>query len=95
MAEPDVDLKGLLERNTPGLGHTTAYRLDNVTIEVDLSEVGDVDEDLAEGLPVSVHGHFETQDNPETGPRWVFKAHRLHQEVAGGGEPLTGPPPPA
>lgn len=41
MAEPDVDLKGLLERNTTGIGHTTAYRLDNVTIEVDLSEVGD------------------------------------------------------
>jgi hypothetical protein len=37
MAEPDVDLKGLLERNTPGLGHTISYRLDNVTIEVDLS----------------------------------------------------------
>ena len=95
MAEPDVDLKGLLERNTPGLGHTTSYRLDNVTIEVDLTEVGVVDESLAEGLPVTVNGHFETQDNPETGPRWVFKAHRLHQEVAGGGAPLTGPPPPA
>lgn len=67
MAEPDVDLKGLLERNTAGIGHTTAYRLDNVTIEVDLSEVGDVDESLAEGLPVSVNGHFETQDNAETG----------------------------
>jgi hypothetical protein len=51
MAEPDVDLKGLLERNTPGLDHTTSYRLDNVTIEVDLSEVGGVDESLAEGLP--------------------------------------------
>jgi hypothetical protein len=91
MAEPDVDLKGLLERNTPGLGHTTSYRLDNVTIEVDLSEVGVVDE----SLPVTVNGHFETQDNPEMGPRWVFKAHRFHQEVAGGGAPLTGPPPPA
>src|SRR3712207_3246479 len=95
MAEPDVDLKGLLERNTPGLGHTTGYRLDNVTIEVDLSEVGAVDESLAEGLPVTVNGHFETQDNPETGARWVFKAHSLHQDVAGGGAPLTRPPPPA
>ena len=94
MAEPDVDLKGLLERNTPGLGHTTSYRLDNVTIEVDLSEVGGVDESLAEGLPVTVNGHFETQDNPETGARWVFKAHSLHQDVAGGGAPLTGLPPP-
>jgi hypothetical protein len=92
--EPDVDLKGLLERNTPGLGHITSYRLDNVTIEVDLSEVGGVDESLAEGLPVTVNGHFETQDNPETGARWVFKAHSLHQDVAGGGAPLTGPPPP-
>jgi hypothetical protein len=91
MAEPDVDLKSLLQRNTPGLGHTTSYRLDNVIIEVDLSEVSVVDE----SLPVTVNGHFETQDNPETGPRWVFKAHRLHQEVAGGGAPLTGPPPPA
>jgi hypothetical protein len=94
MAEPDVDLKGLLERNTPGLGHTTSYRLDNVTIEVDLSEVGVVDESLAEGLPVTVNGHFETQDNPETGSRWVFKAHRLHQEVAGGGAPLNRSPSP-
>lgn len=49
MAEPEADLKGLLARNTPGLGHTTAYRLDNVTIEVDLLEVGEVDESLAEG----------------------------------------------
>ncbi len=88
-------MKSLLERNTPGFSHTTAYRLDNVTIEVDLLEVGEVDESLAEGLPVSVHGHFGTQDNPETGPRWVFKAHRLHQEVAGGGPPLTDSPPPA
>jgi hypothetical protein len=95
MAEPDVDLKGLLERNSPGLRHTTSYRLDNVTIEVDLSEVGGVDESLAEGLPVTVNGHFETQDNPKTGARWVFKAHSLHQEVAGSGAPLTGPPPPA
>ena len=94
MAEPDVDLKGLLERNTVGIGHTTAYRLNNVAIEVDLSEVEDVDESLTEGLPVSVNGHFETQDNPETGARWVFTAHSLRQEVTGGG-PLTGPPPPA
>jgi len=63
-----------------------------VTIEVDLSEVGEVDESR---LPVSVHAHFETRDNPETGPRWVFKAHRLHQELAGGGPPLTDSPPPA
>ena len=95
MAGPNVDLKGLLERNTPGLGHTTSYRLDNVTIEVDLSEVGGVNERVAEGLPVTVNGYFETQDNPETGARWVFKAHSLHQDVAGGGAPLTGPPPPA
>ena len=94
MAEPDVTLKGLLERNTPGLGHTTDYRLDNVTLEVDLSEVDVVDES-AEGLPVSVEGHFETRDTPETGARWIFKAHRLHQDVAGGGPPLSGPPPPA
>jgi hypothetical protein len=94
MAGPDVTLKGLLERNTPGLGHTTDYRLDNVTIEVDLSEVGFVNENL-EGLPVSVEGHFETRDNPETGPRWIFKAHHLYEEVVGGGGPLSGPPPPA
>ncbi len=95
MAEPDVDLKGLLERNTPGLGHTTSYRLDNVTIEVDLSEVGDVDESLAEGLPVTVNGHFETQDNPETGARWVFKAHSLHRmsQAVERRSPVPRPPP--
>lgn len=43
-----MDLKGLLERNTAGIGHTTAYQLENVTIEVDLSELGNVDEGLAE-----------------------------------------------
>ena len=95
MTEPDIDLKGLLERNTPGLCHTISYRLDNVTIEADLSEAGDVDESLAEGLPVTGNGHCEAQDNPEPGMTWLFKAHSLHQEVAGGGAPLTGPPPPA
>ncbi|CAA9423552.1 MAG: hypothetical protein AVDCRST_MAG80-98 [uncultured Rubrobacteraceae bacterium] len=95
MAEPDVDPKGLLERNTAGIGYTTAYRLDNVTIEVDLSEVGNVDESLAEGLPVSVNGHFETQDNPETGVRPSTRPTSLRQEVAVGGGSLSGPPPPA
>lgn len=68
------------EKNTPGLGHTTDYRLDNATLEVDLSEVDLVDESL-EGLPVSVEGHFETRDNPETGTRWIFKVHHLYQQV--------------
>ncbi len=35
MAEPDGNLKGLLEKNTTDLGHTTDYRLNNVTIKVD------------------------------------------------------------
>ena len=95
MAEPDVDLRGLLERNTPGLGHTTSYRLDNVTIEVDLSEVGDVDESLAEGLPVTVNGHFETQDNPRRARGGCSRLTPCTRTSAGGGAPLTGPPPPA
>ncbi len=77
----------MLKKNDPAVSHTTAYRLNNLTIEVDLSEVGDVYE--------GVEGHFETQDNPETGARWVFKAHSLRQEVAGGGGPLSSPPPPS
>ncbi len=39
MAGPDVTLKAIFRRNAPGPGHSTEYRLDNATIEVDLSEV--------------------------------------------------------
>ena len=39
MADPDVTLKGLLERNTAGTDHNTGYRLNDVTFEGDLSEV--------------------------------------------------------
>lgn len=66
-----------------------------MTVEVDLSEVWDVNENLAEGLAVSVNGHFETQDNPETAHAGCSKHTPYGQEVAGGSGPLIGPPPPA
>jgi hypothetical protein len=93
MADPDVTLKGVLRRYTPGLGHNTDYRLDNATIEVDLSEVEAVDESM-EGMPISVEGHFETREHPELGARWVFKAHSAEPGAfsdAGGG-PSSAPP---
>ena len=93
MADPDVTLKGILRRNTPGLGHNTDYRLDNATIEVDLSEVEAVDESM-DGMPISVEGHFETRENPELGARWIFKAHSAQPGAfsdAGRG-PSSAPP---
>jgi hypothetical protein len=80
IADPDVTLKGILRRNTPGLGHNTEHRLDNATIEVDLSEVDAVDESL-KGMPMSVEGHFEPREHPELSARWVFKAHSAQPGV--------------
>lgn len=82
-------LRGILERN-----EAAGYYLNHVTIEVDMSEVGTVDEGL-EGLPISVEGRFEERDHPESGARWVFKAHSVQADVPGSSAPLSGPPPPA
>ena len=77
MADPDATLRGILERNAAAAGAgTAAYHLNHVTIELDASEVGALGEGL-EGLPVSVQGHFEAREHPESGTRWVFKAHAL------------------
>ncbi len=94
MADPDVTLKGILRRNTPGLGHNTKYRLDNATIEVDLWEIEAVDESM-DGMPISVEGHFETREHPELGTRWVFKAHAAQAGAASdtGRGPSSAPPP--
>lgn len=96
MAEPNAVLRGILERNEAAAmrGETTSYHLNHVTIELDASEVGAVDESL-EGLPISVEGHFEAREHPEGGTRWVFRARSVHQDVSGRGGPLSGPPPPA
>jgi hypothetical protein len=81
MADPDATLRGILERNTAAAGvGTAAYHLNHVTIELDASEVGYLGEGL-EGLPVSVEGHFETREHPESGTRWIFKAHALRADV--------------
>lgn len=73
--------------------HNSKYRLDDATIEVDLSEVEGVDESL-EGMPVDIEGHFETRENPELGPRWVLKATSAHSEaVSDSGGPESAPPP--
>lgn len=77
MADPDVTPKGILERNSPGLGHLTGYRLDDATIEVDLSEIPAVDESLV-GMPMNLEGHFETREHPELGASPYFKAHRAN-----------------
>src|ERR671938_965736 len=97
MADPNATLRGILERNTAAAigGETAGYHLNHVTIELDISEVGTLDESL-EGLPISVEGRFETREHPESGTRWVFKARSARQDVPGsGGPPLSGPPSPA
>ena len=81
MADPDATLRGILERNAAAAGAgTTAYHLNHVTIELDASEVGALGEGL-EGLPVSVEGHFEAREHPESGTRWIFKAHALSADA--------------
>ncbi len=97
MAEPDAALRGILERNIAAAvgGETAGYHLNHVTIEIDMSEVGPLDEGL-EGLPISVEGRFETREHPEGGTRWVLKARSVRQDVPGrGGPALSGPPPSA
>ncbi len=97
MTEPDAALRGILERNVVAAveGETAGYHLNHVTLEIDVSEVGPLDEGL-EGLPVSVEGRFETREHPEGGTRWVFKARSMRADVPGsGGPPLSGPPPSA
>ena len=92
---PDVTLKGIFRRNTPGLDHNTEYRLNDATIEVDLSEVEAVDQSM-EGMPISVEGRCETRENPELGTRWVFKAHSAQAGAfsdAGGGTTSVPSPP--
>ncbi|MDQ3912149.1 MAG: hypothetical protein M3305_10350 [Actinomycetota bacterium] len=81
MADRDATLRGILEKNKAATGAgTAAYHLNHVTIELDASGVGAIDEGL-EGLPVSVEGHFEMREHPESGTRWVFKAHLLRGAV--------------
>jgi hypothetical protein len=72
--EPDATLHGRLQGGVvaPG-GETTGYELLNVTIEVDMSDVENVD--ALDGQTVKLNGHFETREGPERGTRWVFKAH--------------------
>ncbi len=97
MVDPGAPLRGILERNiAAAVGSESAgYHLNHVTIEVDTSEVGPLDEGL-EGLPMSVEGRFETREHPEGGTRWVFKARLVHLDAPGGeGPPLSAPPPPA
>jgi hypothetical protein len=96
MAEPSTALRGILERNISApIGEETAgYHLNHVTIELDVSEVGALDEGL-EGLPIGVEGYFEVREHPQSGTRWVFKARSVQADVAGGGAPLSAPPPSA
>jgi len=95
MADQNATLRGILERNVSAVDNETGgYHLNHVEVEIDVSEVGTLDEGL-ESLPVSVEGRFETREHPESGPRWVFKARSVQGYVPSRGGPLSGPPPPA
>lgn len=95
MTEPEATLVGTLQRNTTDNPEGAGYRLNNVTIEVDASEIPTLDESL-EGQPVDVEGHFETREHPESGTRLVFKARSARPRVFSdrGGSESTPPPPP-
>ena len=97
MADPNATIRGILERNTAAAisGETAGYHINHVSIELDVSEVGDALDESLEGLPISVEGHFEAREHPQSGTRWVFKARSVQPDVAGGGGPLSAPPPPA
>jgi hypothetical protein len=91
MADPDATLRGILERNAAAAGAgTAAYHLNHVTIELDASDIGALGEGL-EGLPVSVKGHFEAREHPESGTRWIFKAHALRADVPADDIPNDAP----
>jgi hypothetical protein len=94
MADPDATLRGILERNEAAAvrSGTAIYHLNHVTVELETSDVGDSLYEGLEGLPVSAEGLFETREHPESGTRWVFKAHALREDVPGGAGPLLPAP---
>ena len=95
MADSTAALRDILERNISAVDDETGgYHLNHVTIDLDVSEVGALDENL-EGLPISVEDHFEVREHPQSGTRWVFRASSVQADVADGGLPLSAPPPPA
>lgn len=76
MAEPDVTLSGTLEGGVAAIGgETTGYNLNDVSIEIDMSEVGNADQ--LQGNSISVEGHFEVKEGVERGNYWIFKAHSV------------------
>ena len=94
MTDLTATVRGILERNISALGDETGgYHLNHVTIDLDVSEVGLLDENLG-GLPISVEGRFEVREHPQSGTRWVFRARSVQADVAGG-PPLSAPPPPS
>jgi hypothetical protein len=87
-------LRGILEKNEAG-GETAGYHLNHVTVEIDASEAAGLEE-AAEGVPVSLEGSFETREHSESGPRWIFIARAVHQDVPSSEDPpLSGPPSPS
>ena len=97
MADPDVTIKGILGVNdTSAPNENTGHYLDHVALKVNMSEVQGLDRSL-EGLPINVEGHFEVREdeNPDSPIRWVFRAHRVHQDVGGGGGGMASVPPPS
>ena len=95
MADPDVTMKGILGVNdTSPPNENSRYYLDHVAIEVDMSEIESLNRGF-EGLPINVEGHFEVREdeNPDSPIRWVFKAHRVHQDVGGGGGGMSSASP--
>lgn len=95
MAGRAATLVGTLQRNTTNNPEGAGCRLNNVTIEVDASEISTLDENL-EGQPVEVEGHFERREHPESGTLLVFKAHPAepHSFSDRSGSESTPPPPP-
>lgn len=97
MAYPDVTVKGIFGVNDASPpNENTGYYLDHVALEVDMSEIEGLDRSL-EGLPINVEGHFEVREdeNPDSPVRWIFKAHRVHQDIGSGGRGMSSVSPPS
>ena len=75
MTEPDVNIIGTLQVGVLAAAfQTTGFRLHNVTIMLDVSDLEDGG--ILHGRRVKLNGHFETAEDLESGRRWVFKAHQ-------------------
>ena len=70
---PDITLKGRLKGGILGIGgETTGYLLENVTIEIDMSQVENAKQ--LDGKEIRAEGEFDPEHYIERGDVWIFRA---------------------